>query len=194
MIDICKSCFEVMEHMIRGACGLPVVNDAGVVSRVGQGRVLLPQCPAMDQHLRKEDAIRPPAHNVQYQSLCIIWKFYVTKSFMGFKRNLYFSVFSASQCQRCTNVKNNGECNKQKIEICSADQVAHSLTQLSKIYTKMLFVAYLIAKTVAVLPWFFFFENIQYMQILFAITIEQQNMTRFLHSLVKRKLIVEQKL
>lgn len=64
MIDICKSCFEVMEHMIRGACGLPVVNDAGVVSRVGQGRVLLPQCPAMDQHLRKEDAIRPPAHNV----------------------------------------------------------------------------------------------------------------------------------
>lgn len=144
-----------MEHMIRGACGLPVVNDAGVVSRVGQGRVLLPQCPAMDQHLRKEDAIRPPAHNVQYQSLCIIWKFYVTKSFMGFKRNLYFSVFSASQCQRCTNVKNNGECNKQKIEICSADQVAHSLTQLSKIYTKMLFVAYLIAKTVAVLPPFF---------------------------------------
>lgn len=64
MIDICKLCFQVMEHMIRGACGLPVVNDAGVVSRVGQGRVLLPQCPAMDQHLRKEDAIRPPAHNV----------------------------------------------------------------------------------------------------------------------------------
>eukprot|EP00105_Crassostrea_gigas_P008141 XP_011422609.1 PREDICTED: SCO-spondin [Crassostrea gigas] len=28
----------------------------------------------------------------------------------------------SSQCQRCTNVKNNGECNKQKIEICSADQ------------------------------------------------------------------------
>lgn len=53
-----------MEHMIRGACGLPVVNDAEVVSRVGQGRVLLPQCPAMEQHLRKEDAIRPPAHNV----------------------------------------------------------------------------------------------------------------------------------
>lgn len=67
-----------------------------------------------------------------------------------------FLFFSASQCQRCTNVKNNGECNKQKTEICSADQVAHSLTQLSKIYTKMLFVAYLIAKTVAVLPWFFF--------------------------------------
>lgn len=42
MIDICKLCFQVMEHMIRGACGLPVVNDAGVVSRVGQGRVLLP--------------------------------------------------------------------------------------------------------------------------------------------------------
>lgn len=83
----------------------------------------------------------------------------MTKSFMGFKRNLYFSVFSASQCQRCTNVKNNGECNKQKTEICSADQVAHSLTQLSKIYTKMLFVAYLIAKTVAVLPPFFL-ENI----------------------------------
>lgn len=77
-----------------------------------------------------------------------------------------FLFFSASQCQRCNNVKNNGECNKQKIEICSADQVAHSLTQLSKIYTKMLFVAYLITKTVAVLPRFFFGKYIVHVDLI----------------------------
>lgn len=35
MIDICKLCFEVMEYMICGVCGFFVVNDVGVVSRVG---------------------------------------------------------------------------------------------------------------------------------------------------------------
>lgn len=136
-------CAQVMERMTHGPCGLHAVNGVGAVNRVGQGRVLQPQCLAMDQRLRKEDAIWPPVHNVQYQSLYLMSEFHMTKRFSRFQMTLYFVCFSASQCQRCTNAKNNGECNKQKTEICSADQVTHYLTRLNTIYSIMLFVAYL---------------------------------------------------
>lgn len=52
--------------------------------------------------------------------------------------NVYISI--ASECHRCTNAKNNGDCNKQMKDTCSAYQVlrlCHSRLHLSWILNKI---------------------------------------------------------